>query len=131
MAENYFEQEYNRVIKEYILKERENANELNFNRKIAELRNKGNIKSLNVTDNNEKFEIQKELKKLEDDVLGDRTPILDECLEKLRIVNKEKKDNINKYIKNCKKIKKIFEKLIQKQCNFGKSEECKNEKNLK
>ena len=111
MAENYFEQEYNRVIKEYILKERENANELNFNRKIAELRNKGNIKNLNVTDNNKKFEVQKELKKLEDDVLGDRTPILDECLEKWRIVNKEKKDNINKYIKNCKKIKKIFEKL--------------------
>ena len=103
------EQEYQKIIQKYIKRERENLKQKEFNRQVAELRNGGGSKF--ILKINKGAEIQKELKKIEDDKIGDRTPILDECLQKWREVNKEKKDAINKYIKNCTKVREALENL--------------------
>ena len=108
---DYLEQEYNKVVQRYIKYEREKINESNFNRQVNELRNKGNI-NVQLSSGKKGLELKKELEKFESEKISDRTPILDECLEKWRIVNKEKKESINQYIKNCTKIREIFDKLI-------------------
>ena len=56
-------------------------------------------------------EIRNELQRIEDEKINDRTPILDECLQKWQVVNKQKKDTINKYINNYSKIREAFENL--------------------
>ena len=56
-------------------------------------------------------ELLKELKKIEDEEINDRTPILDELLEKWRTVNKQKKNNVDNYINNCTKIRDALENL--------------------
>ena len=55
MEKNYLENEYNKIIQAYIIKERQKVSDSNFNRQISELRNRGNITSLNLKDNNKKF----------------------------------------------------------------------------
>ena len=103
------EKEYQKIVQDYIKKERENLKQKEFNRKIYEMKNgKGNKIFLK---NNQNKEIQKELKRLEDEKISDRTPILDELLQRWRIVNKEKKESINKYVKNCTKIREALENL--------------------
>ena len=52
------------------------------------------------------------MEKYENEKIDDRTPILDEILEKWRKVNYEKKNNIKKYSKNCLKVRESFNKLI-------------------
>ena len=99
---DYLEQEYNKVVQRYIKYEREKINESNFNRQVNELRNKGNI-NVQLSSGQKGLELKKELEKFESEKINDRTPILDECLEKWRIVNKEKKESINQYIKNVQK----------------------------
>ena len=112
LLKNNLEEEYDKIIQAYIRKEREKLNEKLFNRKIAELRNRGNSIKYDTTAN-ENIEIKNELKKYEDEKIGDRTPILDECLEKWRQINQTKKESINRYIKNCSKIRETFDKLVQ------------------
>ena len=107
----YLEEEYNKVIQTYIRKEREKMNEIHFNRKIAELRNRGNMIQFDIAAN-KSIAIQNELKKYEDEKIEDRIPILDVNLEKWRQVNQTKKENINKYIKNCTKIREVLDKLV-------------------
>ena len=108
---DYLEEEYNKVIQEYIRKEREKLNEIHFNRKIAELRNRGNMIKYDITAN-KSIEMKKELKKYEDEKIDDRIPILDVNLEKWRQINQIKKENMNKYIKNCSKIRETLDKLV-------------------
>lgn len=108
---DYLEEEYNKVIQEYIRKEREKLNEIHFNRKIAELRNRGNMIKYDITAN-KSIEIKNELKKYEDEKIDDRIPILDVNLEKWRQINQIKKENMNKYIKNCSKIRETLDKLV-------------------
>ena len=107
----YLEEEYNKVIQTYIRKKREKMNEIHFNRKIAELRNRGNMIQFDIAAN-KSIAIQNELKKYEDEKIEDRIPILDVNLEKWRQVNQTKKENINKYIKNCSKIREVLDKLV-------------------
>ena len=103
------EKEYQKIVQDYIKKEREHLKQKEFNRKIYEMKNgKGNKIFLK---NNKNKEIQKELKRLEDEKISDRTPILDELLQRWRVVNKEKKESLNKYIKNCTKIREVLENL--------------------
>ena len=52
------------------------------------------------------------MEKYENEKIDDRTPILDEILEKWRKVNYEKKNIIKKYSKNCLKVRESFNKLI-------------------
>lgn len=100
------ENEYQKVVQEYIKKERENLKEKAFKKQIEEMRNSigGKGKKMNT-------EIKNELQRIEDEKINDRTPILDECLQKWQVVNKQKKDTINKYINNYSKIREAFENL--------------------
>ena len=99
------EKEYQKVIQQYILRERQKLKENEFKKKVAEVRNGKS----NKTKKNE--EIQKELKRIEDEKMLDRTPILNELLQKWRELNKEKKDSLNRYVANCTKIRQLFEDL--------------------
>ena len=110
MMENYLEKEYNKIIQAYIKKEREDLVEEHFNKQITELRNKGSLAKYST--GKKGLIIQKELEKYENEKIDDRTPILDEILEKWRKVNYDKKINIKKYSKNCSKVRESFDKLI-------------------
>ena len=110
ITENYLEKEYNKIIQAYIKKEREDLIEEHFNKQITELRNKGNLAKYST--GKKGLIIQKELEKYENEKIDDRTPILDEILEKWRKVNYEKKNIIKKYSKNCLKVRESFNKLI-------------------
>ena len=99
------EKEYQKVIQQYILRERQKLKENEFKKKVAEVRNGKSNKS------KKNEEIQKELKRIEDEKMLDRTPILNELLQKWRELNKEKKDSLNRYVANCTKIRQLFEDL--------------------
>lgn len=99
------ESEYQKIIQEYIKRERDNLKQQQFKRQI-----KGNKLSLSYN-KNKNIEIQNGLKRIEDEKISDRTPILDECLQKWREVNKEKKESLNKYTQNCSKIRDALENL--------------------
>ena len=71
--------EYQKVVKEYIKKEKEFLKEKEYKNQIEELKKKGNFKEKDKIKNKE---LLKELKKKEDEEINDRTPILDELLEK-------------------------------------------------
>ena len=100
--------EYQKVVKEYIKKEKEFLKEKEYKNQIEELKKKGNMKEKDKMKNKE---LLKELKKIEDEEINDRTPILDELLEKWRTVNKQKKNNVDNYINNCTKIRDALENL--------------------
>ena len=108
---NYLEEEYNKINKAYIQKERETEKEIHFNKKISELRNKSDLLKYDISSNKNQ-EIKKELGKYENEQILDRTPLLDEILEKWRQKNKTEKESIINYSKNCSKIKETFDKLI-------------------
>ena len=99
------EKEYQKVIQQYILRERQKLKENEFKKKVAEVKNGKSNKS------KKNEEIQKELKRIEDEKMLDRTPILNELLQKWRELNKEKKDSLNRYVANCTKIRQLFEDL--------------------
>ena len=110
LVRDELEKEYAKVIQEYIKRERDELKQKEFKRQVAELRNRGGYdKKISKKYKNE--EVLKELKRIEDDKISDRIPILDECLQKWREVNKEKKESIIKYKKNCTKIREAFENL--------------------
>lgn len=111
LLEKDLEKEYNKIVQAYIKKEREDIIESHFNKQVTELKNKGSLGKYNS--GKQGIEIQKELEKYENEKIGDRTPILDEILEKWRRVNHEKKENIHKYSKNCIKIRETFDKLVE------------------
>ena len=99
------EKEYQKVIQQYILRERQKLKENDFKKKVAEVRSGKSSKS------KKNEEIQNELKRIEDEKMLDRTPILNELLQKWRELNKEKKDSLNRYVANCSKIRQLFEDL--------------------
>lgn len=99
------EKEYQKVIQQYILRERQKLKENDLKKKVAEARNGKSNK------NKKNEDIQNELKRIEDEKMLDRTPILNELLQKWRELNKEKKDSLNRYVANCSKIRQLFEDL--------------------
>lgn len=99
------EKEYQKVIQEYIKRERQELKDKEFKKKVEEAkRGKNNKKGKNK-------EIEEELKRMEDEKIMDRTPILDELLQKWRVVNKEKKDTLTTYTQNCDKIRDALEDI--------------------
>ena len=99
------EKEYQKVIQEYIKRERQELKDKEFKKKVEEAkRGKNNKKGKNK-------EIEEELKRMEDEKIMDRTPILDELLQKWRVVNKEKKDTLTTYSQNCDKIRDALEDI--------------------
>ena len=101
------EEEYHKLREEYIKRERENKKENAKKRNMAALAlsNKGMSTSSRDKD------MEAELKKLADEEIMDRTPMLDVCIEKWRAINSIKKTSIQIFQQNSSKIREAFEKL--------------------
>ena len=99
------EEEYHKLREEFIKRERENKKENAKKRNMAALAlsNKG------MTSRDKDMEI--ELKKLADEEIMDRTPMLDICIEKWRVINNIKKTSIQTFQQNSSKIRDAFNKL--------------------
>ena len=103
------EEEYQKLREEYIKRERENKKENAKKRNMAALAlsNKGM-----ATSTRDK-ETEMELKKLADEEIMDRTPMLDLCIEKWRVINNIKKTSIQIFQQNSTKIRDAFNKLTK------------------
>ena len=103
------EEEYQKIIEEYIKRERENKKENAKKRNMAALAlsNKGMVTSSRDKD------MEIELKKLADEEIMDRTPMLDLFIEKWRVINNIKKASIQTFQQNSTKIRDAFNKLTK------------------
>ena len=103
------EEEYQRLREEYIKRERENKKENAKKRNMAALAlsNKGMPNSIRDKD------MEMELKKLADEEIMDRIPMLDICIEKWRVINNIKKTSIQIFQQNSTKIRDAFNKLTK------------------
>ena len=103
------EEEYQKIIEEYIKRERENKKENAKKRNMAALAlsNKGMATSSRDKD------MEIELKKLADEEIMDRTPMLDLFIEKWRVINNIKKASIQTFQQNSTKIRDAFNKLTK------------------
>ena len=103
------ENEYQRIREEYIKREREAKKENAKKRNMAAiaLSNKSNLKSSRDKD------IELEIKKLADEEVMDRTPMLDMCIDKWREINHIKKTSIQIFQQNSTKIRDALKKLTK------------------
>ena len=103
------EEEYQKLREEYIRRERENKKENAKKRNMAALAlsNKGMSSSTRDKD------MEMELKKLADEEIMDRIPMLDICIEKWRVINNIKKTSIQIFQQNSTKIRDAFNKLTK------------------
>ena len=103
------EEEYQKLREEYIRRERENKKENAKKRNMAALAlsNKGMSSSTRDKD------MEMELKKLADEEIMDRIPMLDICIEKWRVINNIKKMSIQIFQQNSTKIRDAFNKLTK------------------
>ena len=101
--------EYQKIREEYIKREREAKKENAKKRNMAAiaLSNKSNLKSSRDKD------IELEIKKLADEEVMDRTPMLDICIEKWREINHIKKTSIQIFQQNSTKIREALKKLTK------------------
>ena len=106
---NELEEEYQKIREEYIKREREAKKENAKKRNMAALAlsNKSSIK------NSRDKDIELEIKKLADEEVMDRTPILDICIEKWREINQIKKTSIQIFQQNSTKIRDALKKLTK------------------
>ena len=104
------ENEYQKIREEYIKREREakkeNAKKRNM-QAIALSSNKGSMKSSRDKD------IELEIKKLADEQIMDRTPMLDVSIKKWREINNIKKTSIQIFQQNSTKIREALKKLTK------------------
>ena len=103
------EEEYQKLREEYIRRERENKKENAKKRNMAALAlsNKGMATSSRDKD------MEMELKKLADEEIMDRIPMLDLCIEKWKVINNIKKESIETFQQNSTKIRDAFTKLTK------------------
>ena len=103
------EEEYQKIREEYIKRERETKKENAKKRNMAALAlsNKSSIKSPRDKD------IELELKKITDEEIMDRTPILDISIQKWREINSIKKASIQIFQQNSTKIREALKKLTK------------------
>ena len=101
------ENEYQKLREEYIRRERENKKENAKKRNMAALAlsNKG----MSTRDK----DMEMELKKLADEEIMDRIPMLDQCIEKWNVINTIKKTSIQVFQQNSSKIRDAFNKLTK------------------
>jgi hypothetical protein len=99
---NELEKEYHKIIESIIKRERERKKEISEKskhlREIAE-----NIKKKNNNNNANNLFLR--------DEISDRTPILDILINKCKYTYKFQKHMVEKYLKNSKDIKQVFEKI--------------------
>ena len=102
------EGKYHEIIETNIKRERENKRELSKKRlmlgMIAESVKPSKDKSQNS--------IFDQLKRMENDDITDRTPILDVLIDKWKYITKYKKSMIDKYIQNSSSIKEALNKMM-------------------
>ena len=104
MNENYnfvknrdsLEEKYHYLISENIKRERDH--------------NQEHVKKTNA--NNLRGKNRDELKRMENEDISDRTPILDILIEKWKYFNRQKKSMIEKYGKNAAALREAFEKIM-------------------
>ena len=103
------ENEYHRIIEEYVKREAERKKEQIKKQQILLFGSdtKNLIKGANSK------EIEKQIKLLSAEEISDRIPILDELINKWKYINKFKKHMVDKYIKNSEKVKETFDKIIK------------------
>ena len=103
------EVEYQKLIEEYIKRERENKKENAKKRNMAALA----LSKKGMATSSRDKDIEMELKKLADEEIMDRTPMLDLCIEKWRVINDIKKASIEIFQQNSTKIRDAFNKLTK------------------
>jgi hypothetical protein len=103
------EEEYQKIREEYIKRERETKKENAKKRNMAALAlsNKSSVKNPRDKD------IELEIKKMADEEVMDRTPMLDICIEKWREINQIKKTSIQIFQQNSTKIRDALKKLTK------------------
>ena len=101
------EEEYKRIREEYIKRERETKRENAKKRNMAALA----LSSKSNPKNSKSKDMEMELKKIADEQIMDRIPILDICIEKWREINNFKKTCIQTFHQNAIKIREAFNKL--------------------
>ena len=103
------ENEYQKIREEYIKREREAKKENAKKRNMAAiaLSNKSSLKSSRDKD------IELEIKKLADEQIMDRTPMLDISIQKWREINNIKKTSIQIFQQNSTKIREALKKLTK------------------
>ena len=103
------EVEYQKLIEEYIKRERENKKENAKKRNMAALA----LSKKGMATSSRDKDIEMELKKLADEEIMDRTPMLDLCIDKWRVINDIKKASIEIFQQNSTKIRDAFNKLTK------------------
>ena len=101
------ENEYQKLREEYIKRERENKKE------IAKKRNMAALALSNRGMSKWDKDMELELKKLADEEIMDRIPMLDLCIEKWNVINNIKKSSIQTFQQNSSKIRDAFNKLTK------------------
>ena len=106
---NELEEEYQKIREEYIKREREAKKENAKKRNMAALAlsNKSSLKSSRDKD------IELEIKKMADEQIMDRIPILEMSIEKWKEINSIKKNSIQIYQQNSSKIRDALNKLTK------------------
>ena len=101
------EEEYHKIREEYIKRERENKKENAKKRNMAALA----LSKKGMPTSSRDKDMEEELRKLADEEIMDRTPILDVCIEKWRAINNIKKTSIKIFHDNSCKIREALNGL--------------------
>ena len=103
------ENEYHKIIEEYIKREAERKKEHTKKQQLLLF----GSDSKNLIKGKNSKEIERQLKLLSAEEISDRIPILEELINKWKYINKFKKHMIEKYIINSQKIKEAFDRILK------------------
>ncbi len=103
------EEEYHKLIEEFIKREREEKKEQAKKRQMLSMvsDSKALFKGANAK------ELERQIKLLAAEEISDRTPIIEEVVNKWKYINKFKKYMIEKYSKNAEMIKEAFNRMME------------------
>ena len=105
------EAKYHKLIEANIERERERKKEQAKKRQLLGMM-AANAMNNSKKNKNEK-EIEEQIKKLHNEEISDRIPILDVTLDKWKNINKIKKNMLDKYIKNSEVLKEAFDIIMK------------------
>ena len=105
------EAKYHKIIEANIERERERKKEQAKKRQLLGMM-ATNAMNNSKKNKNEK-EIEEQIKKLHNEEISDRIPILDVTLDKWKNINKIKKNMLDKYIKNAEVLKEAFDIIMK------------------
>ena len=105
------EAKYHKLIEANIERERERKKEQAKKRQLLGMMATNAMK--NSKKNKNEKEIEEQIKKLHNEEISDRIPILDVTLDKWKNINKIKKNMLDKYIKNAEVLKEAFDIIMK------------------